>query len=71
MTNPELRVISEGTAELELPHSCPTCGGALELRISPDGVRSFCGVCHFIGRPRLQQFEEGTFFLDFRELPLA
>lgn len=69
--NTELRVINEGTAELELPHSCPTCGGALEVRISPDGVRSFCATCHTIGRPRLQQYEEGAFFLDFRDQPLA
>jgi len=69
--NTELRVISEGTAELALPHSCPTCQGALELRISPDGVRSFCGTCHVIARPRLQQVEDGAFSLDFRHLALA
>ena len=69
--NTELRVISEGTAELQLPHACPTCGGALELRISTDGVRSFCSICHTIGRPRLQQFEQGGFVLDFADLGAA
>lgn len=65
--NTELRVISESTAELLLPHSCPTCAGSLELRISADGVRTFCPVCHTIGRPRLQQAETGGFVLDFRD----
>ena len=69
--NAELRVINEGTAELALPHSCPTCAGSLELRISPEGVRSFCKTCHVIGRPRLQHLEEGGFTLDFRHVAQA
>jgi hypothetical protein len=69
--NTELRVISEGTAELQLPHACPTCAGSLELRISADGVRSFCAICHTIGRPRLQQYEQGGFVLDFRDVGAA
>ncbi|MDP1823074.1 MAG: hypothetical protein Q8L48_07530 [Archangium sp.] len=69
--NTELRVINEGTAELQLPHSCPTCAGPLELRISADGVRSFCATCRSIGRPRLQQSEMGTFVLDFKDIGRA
>jgi hypothetical protein len=69
--NTELRVISEGTAELQLPHACPTCAGPLELRISADGVRSFCATCHIIARPTLSQYEEGGFVLDFKDLGRA
>lgn len=69
--NTELRVIKEGTAELQLPNACPSCAGALELRISAEGVRSFCATCHSIGRPRLQQYEQGGFVLDFTAVGFA
>lgn len=64
----EVRVISEGTAELQVPHSCPTCDGALELRISPDGARSFCATCHTIGKPRLHQDPHHGIALYFRDV---
>ena len=69
--NTQLRVINEGTAELQLPDACPTCAGSLELRISAGSVRSFCGTCHTIGRPRLQQQEAGSFVLDFTNIGRA
>jgi len=68
--NSELRVISEGTTELQLPHACPTCAGALEVRISADGVRSVCLPCRTIRRPRLHQGVDG-FVLDFRDVARA
>ncbi len=67
----ELRVIEEGTAEFELPHACPTCGGGLELRISPGTARSFCGSCHIIGRPLLHHDGVKGFSLNFRDVGLA
>jgi hypothetical protein len=61
----EVRVISEGTAELQLAHACPTCDGALELRISPDGARSFCATCHTIGKPRVHKDAHAGYSLQF------
>lgn len=67
----QLRVIGERTAELELPNACPTCAGTLELRISPEGVRSFCNICHVIASPRLHSDGRSGFLLDFRDVGLA
>ena len=69
--NTELRVINEGTAELQLPHACPSCAGSLELRISAGGVRSFCSTCHTIGRPRLEHHEHGGFVIEFKDVARA
>ena len=41
------------------------------MRISAEGVRSFCGTCHVIARPRLQQVDEGAFSLDFHLIAQA
>ncbi|MFZ5438428.1 MAG: hypothetical protein ACOZQL_00400 [Myxococcota bacterium] len=68
---PEVRVIDEGTAELQLPAACPTCEGALEIRISVDGARSFCGVCHAIGRPHLTRDPHQGLQLQFRTVARA
>jgi len=67
----EVRVISEGTAELQLANSCPSCEGALELRISPDGARSFCAACHTISKPRLRHTPHEGFSLQFRDVARA
>lgn len=67
----EVRVIDEGTAELLVPAACPTCEGALEIRISADGVRSFCATCHAIGRPHLSRDPHEGLRLQFKHVARA
>jgi hypothetical protein len=55
----EVTVIAPGTAETTLPHACVTCGGDLQLRVSPGSARTFCGVCHTILRPRVSFNAQG------------
>lgn len=67
----EVRVIDEATTELQLPASCPTCEGALEIRLSPEGARSFCGTCHVIGRPRVRRDPHEGLELQFRDFGIC
>lgn len=67
----EVRIISEGTAELQLPGACPTCEGPLELRISASSARTFCGTCHTIGKPRVHKDPHSGYSLQFRDVALA
>lgn len=47
-------IVGEKTAELTLPDACMTCGGPVQLRVSPDGVRIYCARCHTIGKATVQ-----------------
>lgn len=46
-------MVDERTAELTLTAACPTCGGDVLLRVSPDGARTYCPVCHVIAKPKV------------------
>lgn len=61
----EVRVIDESTAELQLQHACPICEGDLELRLSPEGARTFCATCHMIQKPRVHRDPHTGWSLDF------
>jgi hypothetical protein len=50
---PEVTILGERTAELTLPGACPTCGGDVQLRLSPDGARTWCPACHVIGKTKV------------------
>lgn len=50
---PEVTIVNERTAELTLTAACPTCGGDVLLRVSPDGARTYCPVCHVIAKPKV------------------
>ncbi|MEW5742480.1 MAG: hypothetical protein AB1938_26415 [Myxococcota bacterium] len=50
---PEVTILNEKTAELTLTAACPTCGGDLKLRVSPDGARTYCPACRVIARTRV------------------
>ncbi|PZR05561.1 MAG: hypothetical protein DI536_32110 [Archangium gephyra] len=67
----EVRVIDETTAEMQLAHACPMCDGDLELRLSPDGARSFCSTCHTIQKPRVPRDPVTGWSLDFLNVGLA
>lgn len=67
----EVRVIDETTAEMQLSHACPVCDGDLELRLSPEGARSFCATCHTIQKPRVRRDPHTGWSLDFLNVGLA
>jgi hypothetical protein len=50
---PEVTIVNEHIAELTLTAACLTCGGDLQLRVSPDGARTWCSTCHVIGKPKV------------------
>jgi len=52
-------IVGEKTAEMTLPNACLTCGGAVQLRVSPDGVRTYCATCHTISKATLGVQEGG------------
>jgi hypothetical protein len=29
------------------------CGGDVQLRVSPDGARTYCPTCHVIAKPKV------------------
>lgn len=51
---PEVTIVDERTAEMTLAAACLTCGGDLLLRLSPDGARTYCPVCHVIAKPKVR-----------------
>ena len=55
----ELTVIDEATSEASLPQACPSCDGKLSVRLSPDGIYTFCMQCHLVGRASLETDEDG------------
>lgn len=59
MVATELNVIDENTSDAKLPDACPICDGALDVRVSPDGVFTACRQCHFLGRGELVRDGEG------------
>lgn len=67
----EVRVINTTTAELELPNACPTCDGPLELRVSPEGARTFCGTCHIIARATVRRDPHRGLSYENRSVGLA
>jgi hypothetical protein len=40
----------EGRADISVPAGCPSCGGALDLRLTPSSAFSYCAQCHRISR---------------------
>jgi hypothetical protein len=67
----ELKMVGEGRAEMHLVNACPTCDGAVELRLSSDGARTFCATCHVIRRPDVQRDPHTGLSLHYRDLALA
>lgn len=47
-------IVGEKTAEVTLPNACVTCGGPVQLRVSPEGARAYCAVCHSITRATVE-----------------
>jgi hypothetical protein len=63
-------IVAEKTAEMTLPNACVTCGGDLQLRISPTGARTYCTACHVIAKPEVMWNDDGA-KLDIRQAALA
>jgi hypothetical protein len=42
------------TADISVPQGCPLCGGALDLRVTPNSAFTYCGQCHWISRSVVQ-----------------
>ena len=40
-------------ADLTLPSGCASCGGDLELRLSPGSSHAYCPQCRWLSQPRL------------------
>lgn len=55
----EIEVIDEHTSDAKLPDACPICEGRLDVRVSPDGVFTWCGHCHLIGRGDVLRNDDG------------
>lgn len=55
----ELTVIDEATSEASLPEACPSCDGKLSVRLSPEGIFTFCPQCHLVGRAHLETDANG------------
>ncbi|MEW6435398.1 MAG: hypothetical protein AB1730_28210 [Myxococcota bacterium] len=49
----EVTIVNERTAELTLTAACVMCGGDVQLRVSPDGARTYCPTCHVIAKPKV------------------
>jgi hypothetical protein len=44
----------ERTADFAVDKACVSCGGKLEIRVSPgNGAWGYCAVCHVLSRPEL------------------
>jgi hypothetical protein len=67
---PQFRRVGERTTEFSLEHGCPLCGGAVELRVSPEGTRSVCASCQTIGRAEIRRTREGL-EIDFAHVAKA
>ena len=63
---PEVTVINENTADMQLQAACPVCEGNLELRVSPDGAWAFCATCHTLVHPRMYRDPHSGVSLQFR-----
>jgi len=63
---PEVRVINETTADMQLQAACPVCEGNLELRVSTDGAWAFCATCHTLVHPRMHRDPHKGVSLEFR-----
>ncbi len=47
------------TAEFSLPEGCPLCGGQLDVRVTATLARSYCGHCHWLGKPQVEFEKQG------------
>jgi hypothetical protein len=44
----------EQTADFALEKACVSCGGTLEIRVTPgNGAWGYCAACHVLSRPEL------------------
>jgi hypothetical protein len=57
---PEVTILGERTAELLVPGACPLCGGDVQLRVSPDGARTWCPACRVIAKSKVSFGAEGV-----------
>jgi hypothetical protein len=51
--------VERDVRDVELDEGCILCGGALELRISAGGARTYCRTCRWISRPQMARDEDG------------
>lgn len=47
------------TAETVIAKACPSCDGALALRVSEQGAYTFCSTCHVLSHPKLINSNRG------------
>ena len=53
-------IVGERMAEMTLPNACISCGGDLQMRVSPTGARTYCHECHIIAKPDVTWNSEGA-----------
>lgn len=56
---PEVTLFGERTAEFTLAGACVACGGDVQLRVSPDGARTWCPTCRIIAKPKVGFGKDG------------
>jgi hypothetical protein len=61
-------MVGERSMEFTLENGCPSCAGAVELRVSPEGARMVCVSCQTIARGIVRRTREG---LEINYLPTA
>jgi hypothetical protein len=49
--------------DVSLPHGCPTCDGALDVRIRKDVAGASCPICHRSWLPKLQLTQRGLLLM--------